>query len=745
MRRIIMKVAGRVFAPILLIAAALPSSGTPKTALKGLRATNVVIDLTSASSFRASKKLTFSNQGVGLRANAVMGDGESKVIASLHEFRALAVKWAALAPAPDSISIQVRVSPDGIGWENWSVVHRNADFEDSDTSACLLLLNSNYRFVQFRVLLKAGDNSDSPILRMLLFQFIDPGYSRKAPGLAAIITPKAGTSMPPKPPIISRIDWQCPDGEDAPLWAPEYTSVTHLIVHHTDTSNSSPDWAGDVRAIWYYHTYGNGWGDIGYNYLIDPNGTIYEGRAGGDDVKGAHFSCANSYTMGVGLLGDFTSILPTTAALSSLEALLAWKAAQRGIDPEGSSYHAASQLTLNNISGHRDGNPMPVGCPSGTVCPGDAFYPMLPAIRSGVAQIIAGSNELPVATLTAPSAGAVLAFPQTFSWSLSSNPSVNVSTTSVVPLVKVYFAATSAPLVDEIAFSHQTVVGGGQVTVTAEQWALARGILGPSSTYYWTLGNANELSPVAYARWRPFGFRTLRAAGDFDADSKADILWQNVAGHCSALLMNGTTASRSVSVANAGTSWNIVGAVDFDRDGKTDILWQDTSNKCLVWFMNGTVRRQFANIGTAAAGWTIVGAGDFDRDGNTDILWQKTSGECAIWLMNGTTRRQSIGLHGVAPGWRIVGASDFDRDGNTDILWQKTSGECAIWLMNGTTRRQSVALRTPTAGWSIVGVADFDGDHKIDILWQRTSGEAAIWYMNGTSFRSAVGLGVVGP
>jgi hypothetical protein len=160
--------------------------------------------------------------------------------------------------------------------------------------------------------------------------------------------------------------------------------VTHAIVHHTAGSNSVPDWDAEMRSIWYYHTATNGWSDIGYNYLIDPNGVIYEGRAGGDGVLGAHFSCVNSNTVGVALLGTYITAPPTAAAQESLKRLLAELCSRFAIQPDGLSIHGASGANLNNISGHRDGNTIPKSC-TATECPGDALYALLPPIRTEIA------------------------------------------------------------------------------------------------------------------------------------------------------------------------------------------------------------------------------------------------------------------------------------------------------------------------------------------------------------------------
>jgi hypothetical protein len=179
--------------------------------------------------------------------------------------------------------------------------------------------------------------------------------------------------------------------------------VTHLVIHHTATTNNATDWPYWVRAIWEYHANTLGWGDIGYNYLVDPNGVIYEGRAGGDDVAAAHTGMFNAGSLGVGIIGDFhtTNATPTTAAINSVQRLLAWKCTQREIDPQASAWIRARRGSwgCNDISvlapciaGHRDyaGYACPGSSwdPNNTSCPGQYLYPMLPSIRSGVASLI---------------------------------------------------------------------------------------------------------------------------------------------------------------------------------------------------------------------------------------------------------------------------------------------------------------------------------------------------------------------
>ena len=189
-----------------------------------------------------------------------------------------------------------------------------------------------------------------------------------------------------KPSVVSRTEWGCPDGQNSPRWPPEYYPVTHVIIHHTATTNVAIDWAKEVYKRWEYHANTKGWGDIGYNYLIDSNGVIYEGRAGGDDVIAGHAYGHNKGTMGIAFLGTFSTVEPTSAALRSAQALIAWKCAQRNIDPLESGTDFAGTY-YNYIAGHRD--------VSVTECPGDKLYNLLPIIRQSVFNIITnplGSN-----------------------------------------------------------------------------------------------------------------------------------------------------------------------------------------------------------------------------------------------------------------------------------------------------------------------------------------------------------------
>ena len=192
-----------------------------------------------------------------------------------------------------------------------------------------------------------------------------------------------------QPEVCDRSCW-CPD---CPIDStPQYTTPTHVIVHHSAGSNQADlNFTEVVNYIWDLHVNTNGWDDIGYNWLIDPNGVLYEGRP--DGYQGAHFSCINENTIGICLLGDFTMILPSDAAVNTLVNIIAYEATEHNIDVISESYHETGDFNLVNVAGHRDSSGSSNSC-SSTACPGDTFYPTLVSIRNQVADLDCFQNSI---------------------------------------------------------------------------------------------------------------------------------------------------------------------------------------------------------------------------------------------------------------------------------------------------------------------------------------------------------------
>lgn len=154
-----------------------------------------------------------------------------------------------------------------------------------------------------------------------------------------------------------------------PLSYPE--DIKKIVIHHTASARNLEDPKQAIRDIYVWHTLTKGWGDIGYNYIIDQKGNIYEGRYGGEMVAGAHAGRGNFGSIGIAVLGNFQDSEPPEAVVSSLTALIKEKAELYNIDTEGASLFRGEKYP--NVMGHRD--------IMTTACPGEKLYDMLPTIR----------------------------------------------------------------------------------------------------------------------------------------------------------------------------------------------------------------------------------------------------------------------------------------------------------------------------------------------------------------------------
>ncbi|HEX5567682.1 MAG TPA: peptidoglycan recognition protein [Streptomyces sp.] len=197
----------------------------------------------------------------------------------------------------------------------------------------------------------------------------------------------------PRPHIVPRAQWVGDAAREQP--PPRYDdAIVAVFVHHTDSPNDyacaeTPD---VIRHLYEGQTVGRDWDDIGYNFLVDRCGVIYEGRAGGTDrpVTGAHTQGFNHRTAGVAAIGTFTAGTPVPKPmLYAIASLAAWKLAPSGIDPRaevrlvssngGSRYAAGTAATLPAVAGHNDGYM--------TSCPGAALHARLPDIRETAAEM----------------------------------------------------------------------------------------------------------------------------------------------------------------------------------------------------------------------------------------------------------------------------------------------------------------------------------------------------------------------
>ncbi|MFD3590056.1 peptidoglycan recognition protein [Streptomyces sp. NPDC058683] len=203
--------------------------------------------------------------------------------------------------------------------------------------------------------------------------------------------PRAKPYIGPRPRIVTRRGW----GADESLREKGFVytgKVKAAFVHHTASGNGykCSQAPSVIRSIYRYHVVSMGWRDIGYNFVVDKCGTIYEGRAGGvaKAVKGAHTLGFNNNSMGIAVIGSFGSHKPPAAVVTAIAKLTAWKLGLFGANPKGKTYLKSGggnlypkgkNVRLNVISGHRDGY--------ATECPGAKLYAKLGSARTSSAHL----------------------------------------------------------------------------------------------------------------------------------------------------------------------------------------------------------------------------------------------------------------------------------------------------------------------------------------------------------------------
>ncbi len=237
-----------------------------------------------------------------------------------------------------------------------------------------------------------------------------------ATGSSSVALPHVTSGLqagPGQPPIVARGAWA--RGNAHPRVAPEYGAVRLAFVHHTENPDgySAAEVPAMLRSIFAFHRYTHGWNDIGYNFVIDRFGRIFEARAGGIDepVIGAQAGGYNAHSTGIAVLGTYGSRRISSAARTALEHLLAWKLSLHGAPIEGrvtvrvtpggavySRFPANMPVSLPRVAGHRDAD--------STDCPGDAFYGELTALRHAAARLAGRAARATLQAQTSEQAGA---------------------------------------------------------------------------------------------------------------------------------------------------------------------------------------------------------------------------------------------------------------------------------------------------------------------------------------------------
>ncbi|MBD8605246.1 SpoIID/LytB domain-containing protein [Aeromicrobium sp. CFBP 8757] len=332
----------------------------------------------------------------------------SRVVAELpktttSDFRMVGVTWTS-GPAT-GVTVEVRTRTSGT-WSAWTTLDPEVQEGEGGQPGTEPLWVGDADGVAARVTSQAG------AVQGVHIATIDPGADdatqagaaaeaetgtgaevtgasyRTAAATSVAATSDGAPAYTGQPTIITRAQWGASAG--TPCDTPAAGDRTRgVVVHHTAGSNSytKAQSASIVRATQAYHVKSRKWCDLGYNFLVDKYGQIFEGRRGGIDraVRAAHSGNAavNTYTMGVSMMGNYDLVKPTAALKDAMVKLIGWRMGTNYLKAKGT--YSLGGKTLNMIAGHRD--------VLQTACPGRYGYAWLSesgGLRDRVEAYLAG-------------------------------------------------------------------------------------------------------------------------------------------------------------------------------------------------------------------------------------------------------------------------------------------------------------------------------------------------------------------
>lgn len=349
-----------------LVSALVPLASTPAPGAYGAREqqrpASTRVDQVRVPTVLAAGRA--DSDGIGARLGRTATD----------PYRMVAVTWRSDPGAGDPVvDVRTRTAGDWSGW-------RHLDVDDDgpaggETAGTVPLWVGEADGVAVRVRTRTGAVPDS-----LRVSTIDPAGVPETDRRGAL--PNAGGPMgrpprfPGRPPIVKREQWHADPSLGDKCDKPVYARTTKAaIVHHTAGTNdySRADSVGIVQGILAYHTQSRHWCDIGYNFLVDRFGRVFEGRDGGmaKPVRGAHAGDFNVGSMGMSMMGDFSRARLPRPMKNAIVRTIGWRLGTNYRHPGGTVRLHGQRI--DRISGHRD--------VMSTACPGDRGYRWLPRLR----------------------------------------------------------------------------------------------------------------------------------------------------------------------------------------------------------------------------------------------------------------------------------------------------------------------------------------------------------------------------
>ncbi|MBD8868724.1 FG-GAP-like repeat-containing protein [Nocardioides donggukensis] len=684
------------------------------------------------------------------------GSGDSAVQSApepVEGYGAVGVTWSAESDLEESdIAVRVRTR-DGAGWSDWSELEYHDEHApdpgtpeaEGSRPGTELLLVGEVDEVQAEAVTAEGVSVPAD----LSMAVIEPGESRgtevEAPAIDTATLPadelpetsvpssegdlalQAGT-VTSKPKIYSRAQWGA--NERMRSGSPSYYEVHAGFVHHTVNANnySRSDVPGILRSIYAYHTQTRGWSDVGYNFLVDRFGRIWEGRAGGvgRPVVGAHTAGYNDYAFAMSAIGNFELVQPSAAMLDAYGKLMAWKLSLHGIDASDSSQRVGSR-TFPAINGHRDAG--------STACPGRYLYARLGQIRNLADGYQAGwSGRSRETDLVA-----------------SGHPDLVVRRKSdqaafVLPTGG-FLRFTSGRGAGRGYDKYDTVVVSPDLTGDGEADLFVRNENGTAGTRPGTSGRGYATAIRATDAFR--GLDQITAVGDLNGNGHNDLVARDPrTGTLHLFRGRGNGAFRRAELATGWNAYDLTIATgDLDGDGRDDLL---TRSGDRLWLHAGTdsvrLKPAVAVNGRHWADWdTITGFGDYDGDGKADLFVRSRATKDSYVYGgrgNGRFRKHWLGPFGRVQklgqlsGGQVLGSKQPDLVGVKD-------DRLVVVRHAGTKHTLArVSLGNALAGADqVLNVGDWDRDGRGDLLSRRDGQMRLHRGLGGGDFAAPAAIG----
>jgi hypothetical protein len=673
-------------------------------------------------------------------------DRSVRVVSSAEEapgYATVGVTWdAGQTVTEETAQVAVRTLTDGT-WSSWQEMHLDPDHEPEPEEAAEPARGGTDAVVVGevdRVMVRVVSQGRTPDgLRLELIDpgdegavvreepAIDTGSSSAGEGEATLTSAESDPAVAetaavsaPKPQIFSRQQW----GADESLrdrGSLRYGTIQGGFVHHTVNANSyTRDQVPSLlRGIYAYHTRSRGWSDVGYNFLVDRFGRIWEGRAGGVDrpVVGAHTLGYNDYSFAMSAIGNFDTAQPPKAMLDAYARLFAWKLGLHGVRGDDPRVQIGGR-SFPAISGHRDAG--------STACPGRYLYAKLGAIRTATAAL---QTQRPPRVESPPHSTNLSGskWPDFVARDKQSKRAVVVRTGGQFGFLEPTKAADGLAGADILA-APGDLDGDGSGDLLAHSPRT-----GETRLYR---GNAAS-GRLSADRTQPRinGIDQLGAAGDLDGDGHLDVVARNTRTGALRLFPgrgDGTIAKPSRVSAGWGRYDLTAGVGDLDGDGNDDLVARSGST-LFLFPGNGRGRlRAPQALGGDWSGYDVVaGSGDVTGDRLPDLVGrQRSSG--TTWFfpgdgrgelgprLGGTTRY--AGQRWLALGGQMVG------HGSGDLVAVNKNGVARVFRNSGGSNIAAVVPTDIDLGGAdlVLSVGDWNKDGRGDFM-ARFGGEMMLY------------------